>query len=59
MRSLALEFAKLRRKHVPLVVLAMVGAVLAWLYLDAHQEGQGSATGWWSAFRTRRRVTAT
>ena len=48
MRALALEVAKLRRKHVPLVVLAMVGAVLAWLCLDAHQEGQGSATGWWS-----------
>ena len=48
MRALALEAAKLRRKHVSLVVLAMVGAVLAWLYLDAHQEGQGSATGWWS-----------
>lgn len=48
MRTLALEAAKLRRKHVLLVILAMVGATLGWLCLDAHQEGWGSATGWWS-----------
>jgi len=46
MRSLRLEFTKLRRKHVAPVVFALVGAVLGWLYLDAHQEGAGSPTGW-------------
>lgn len=50
MRSLTLEFAKLRRKHVLLIVLALVAAVLAWLIADAHGEGRGSATGWHSLF---------
>ena len=50
MRSLALEFSKLRRKHVLLIVLALVAAVLAWLFADAHGEGRGSATGWHSLF---------
>ena len=48
MKALVLEAAKLHRKHVLMIVVAMVGATLAWLCLDAHQEGQGSATGWWS-----------
>ena len=50
MRSLTLEFAKLRRKHVLLIVLALVAAVLAWLFADAHGAGRGSATGWHSLF---------
>lgn len=50
MRSLSLEFSKLRRKHVLLIVLAIVAAVLAWLFADAHGEGSGSATGWHSLF---------
>ena len=50
MRSLTLEFAKLRRKHVLLIVLALVVAVIAWLFADAHGEGRGSATGWHSLF---------
>ena len=50
MRCLGLEFAKLRRKHVTLVVLAIVAATLAWLYADAHGEGAGSAAGWHSLF---------
>lgn len=48
MRGLMLEFSKLRRKHVPLIVLALVAATLAWLSADAHGEGAGSATGWHS-----------
>lgn len=48
MRNLRLEFAKLRRKHVALASLLLVAAVLAWLSMDAHQEGPGSAAGWHS-----------
>lgn len=48
MRSLSLEFAKLRRKRVPVVVIALVGAMLAWLCMDAHAEGLGNSTGWGS-----------
>ncbi|MDO5709020.1 MAG: ABC transporter permease [Coriobacteriales bacterium] len=50
MRSLTLEFAKLQRKRVLLIVLALVAAVLAWLFADAQGEGRGSATGWHSLF---------
>lgn len=46
MRSLHLEFAKLQRKHVALIVIGLVGATLGWLFLDARQEGVGSPTGW-------------
>lgn len=46
MRALALECRKLRRKHVALILLCMVAAALAWIYLGARQEGQGSETGW-------------
>lgn len=48
MRSLTLEFTKLRRKRVLLIVLALVAAVLVWLFADARAEGRGSATGWHS-----------
>ena len=50
MRNLVLEFAKLRRKRVALVVFALVAAVLAWLYADAHGEGMASPRGWHSLF---------
>lgn len=46
MTALRLELLKLRRKHVGAIVLAMVGATLAWLSLSARSEGPGSATGW-------------
>lgn len=48
MRTLALEFAKLHRKHVWLIVLAMVAATLVWVYVGARQEGAGSPSGWQS-----------
>lgn len=44
--ALSLELAKLRRKRVPLVVMTMVGATLAWVAIGARQEGAGSPDGW-------------
>lgn len=48
MRTLSLEFAKLHRKRVWLIVLAMVASTLAWVYVGARQDGTGSPDGWQS-----------
>jgi len=50
MRSLRLEFAKLRRKHVLLTALVLIAAVLTWMCVSARQDGRGSASGWNSMF---------